>query len=280
MIYRIQYPQKIRGLFLLLMTSLLMISGMSIIQTEAQTTASAVVTANHLNVRDYPNHLTGNIIARIGQNEVYIATAQSSINHWWQLRLSDGRLGWVNGNYITVYNGHLAPVINPGQVAPPIQTTTATVTANHLNVRHIPNPYTGTIIARVSQNEVYTVIGRNANASWWQLRLNDGRLGWVNGNYISLANPGIVPITDNSLPNPPAVTTTGTVTAYFLNVRTAPSALHGLRIEVIANGQVFEVVGRNSTNTWWQIRLNNGGLGWVSGYYFNVVNGHLVPVIL
>lgn len=244
--------------------------------TAAQTTPTAVVTAYHLNVRDYPSPYTGNILTRISRNEVYTVTARSSLNNWWQLRLSDGRLGWVNGVYVTVYNGNLVPVINPNQPTP--TQSFGTVTAFHLNVRHMPNPYTGSIIARISRNEVYAVVGRNADTSWWQLRLNDGRLGWVNGRYLSVSNPHLVPQTDNTTPQPPVVNATGVVTSYFLNVRTAPNAITGARITVIARNQIFPVVGRNASSSWWQIRLGDGRLGWVSGRYFSVTNGHSLPI--
>ncbi len=257
----------------------LLFTGLSTVS--AQVTATAIVTANHLNVRDYPDPYTGNIIARVGLNEAYVITGRSPFNHWWQLRLSDGRLGWVNGNYINIYNGYLVPYVDPGQPViqpPPTTQSYGTVTAYYLNVRQIPNPYTGTIIARITRNEVYAVVGRNLDASWWQLRLTDGRLGWVNGDFLSVTNAQLVPQTDNTTPNPSGASATGVVTSYFLNVRNSPNAIYGARIAVIARGESYAVIGRNSTSTWWQIRLPNGVTGWVSGTYFSVTGGNLVGI--
>ena len=254
---------------------------MGISSISAQVNATAIVTANHLNVRDYPDPYSGNVIARVGLNEVYTVTGRNSFNHWWQLRLSDGRLGWVNGNYITIYNAHLVPYVNPGQPVvqpPPVTQSYGTVTAYYLNVRQIPNPYSGVIIARITRNETYAVVGRNLDSSWWQLRLSDGRLGWVNGDFLTISNAQLVPQTDNTTPNSGGVTTTGVVTAYFLNVRNLPNAIYGVRIAVIARGESYVVIGRNSNSTWWQIRLPNGTSGWVSNGYFSVTNGHLVGI--
>jgi uncharacterized protein YgiM (DUF1202 family) len=242
--------------------------------------ARATVTAWHLNVRDYPDPVVGNVIARIGRGEVYEVTARSSINHWWQLRLPDGRLGWVSGTFIQVTNSHLAPSLDPRAHVP--DSARGSVTASHLNVRHIPNPFTGEIIARVGRGEVYPVVGRNADSSWWQIRLPDTRTGWVNGRYLTLTNAHLVPVTDHTTPTPPAPvpapTITGTVVgAHLLNVRTAPSMIFGGIMAVIGQGQTYTTIGRNFDSSWWQIRIGNT-TGWVSGRFFSVPGGHTLPV--
>jgi uncharacterized protein YgiM (DUF1202 family) len=257
-------------------------SGFAVQEVAAQSGATAVVTAWHLNVRDFPNPVTGQVIARVGRGEVYPVTARSSINHWWQIQLPDGRRGWVNGFYLSISNAHLAPSVHPGTPSPvpaPAEST-GTVTAWHLNVRHIPNPFTGQIIARVGRGEVYPVIGRNANSSWWQIRLPDARTGWVNGLYITVSNRHLVPQTDHTTPTPPPaapITTTGTVTAHFLNVRQTPNPFVNNIIAVIGRGQNYEVIGRNAAGTWWQIRVGST-TGWVSGTFFAVSNPAGIPV--
>ncbi len=247
-----------------------------------QAIPQGVVNTNQLNVRDYPLYPDGNIIARVRQNEVYVLTARSSINYWFQLRLGDGRLGWVNGRYLDIYNAHLIPTIDPGPapnpVPPPAPTQSfGVVTAYYLNVRAIPNWQTGAVLLKVQRNEVYPVVGRNADSSWWQIRLANGTTGWVSGSYLSVTNPQLVPQTDNTVP-PGSITTTATVTAFFLNVRNAPNAAFGSILSVISRNQTYPVVGRTSTNSWWQIRLPNNTTGWVSGLWVYVANPHNVPV--
>lgn len=240
--------------------------------------ATGIVNTPHLNVRSTPDPINGTIIARVGQNESYLVTARSATNNWWQIRLSDGRLGWVNGTYMNIYNGHLVPVINASTGT--TVTSMGTVTAFYLNVRATPDPINGVIIARIQRNETYTVVGRNPNTTsgWYQIRLADGRLGWVNGRYLSVTNAGSVPITDNTVPpqNTPTAAI-GTVTAYYLNVRTAPSASGGSIIGVITRGQVYAVVGRTADMSWWQIQYGNT-TGWVSDRYLSVINYTSVPV--
>jgi uncharacterized protein YgiM (DUF1202 family) len=243
----------------------------------AQNTGTAIITAYHLNVRDYPDPTIGNVIARVGRNEVYPVTGRSPFNNWWQIRLPDGRLGWANGGYMQIYDAHLVPVINPSTVPGPAPVGSfGTVTTSQLNVRDIPNWITGVVIARITRNETYPVVGRNANSSWWQIRLGDGRLGWVNGRYLSVTNPQLVPQTDNTVP-PSPTSAVGTVTANFLNVRSVPNSFSGAIIGVIGRGQSYEVIGRTADFSWWQIRFG-GTTGWVSDAYLSVINAHLVPI--
>ncbi len=47
-----------------------------------------------------------------------------------------------------------------------------------------------------------------------------------------------------------------------LNVRAGPSTLHP-RIGMVTKGERLDVLGKTPDGTWWQIRLNDGTLGWV-----------------
>lgn len=266
-------------IFAVLSASGLMAGSVQVVS--AQAVPVGVVNTPRLNVRDYPQFPTGNVIAQVSEGEVYTITARSSLSYWLQIRLVDGRLGWVNGIYLDVFNPQLIPTIDPGPppVAPPVLPVPATgiVTAYFLNVRAIPDPINGAILARVQRNEVYPVVGRNANSSWWQIRLGSGVLGWVNGGFLSVSNAAAVPVTDNSVP-PGTVTATATVTAFFLNVRDQPSAVFGRVLRVVSQGESFTVIGRNASASWWQVRLPDGTSGWVSGSWVSTVNVQNVPV--
>lgn len=245
-----------------------------------------VVNTARLNVRDYPLYPEGNVITKVSRNEVYVITGRSPFNYWFQIRLSDGRLGWVNGRYLDVYNAQYIPVVDPGPAPVPQPTPVVTpvpvqafgsVTAYFLNVRTIPNPITGPVITRVQRNQVYPVVGKNGNSSWWQIQLPGGALGWVSGTYLTVSNGEFVPITDNSVP-PGTVSATATVSAFFLNVRDQPNAAFGQILAVISRNQTYPVIGRTADNGWWQIRLPDNRVGWVSGFWVMVTGQFAVPV--
>jgi len=64
---------------------------------------------------------------------------------------------------------------------------------------------------------------------------------------------------------------TATINAYILNVRNAPDPVNGTVIARVRRGETYQVVGRNSDSSWWQIALS-GTTGWVSGRYLTVQN--------
>lgn len=151
---------------------------------------------------------------------------------------------------------------------------TATVTASELNVRNAPNPYTGVILFRITRGQTYAVVGKNADSTWLQLNVN-GTTGWVNASYVTAANLGSVPVTDNST-RPTGATATVT-TAYYLNVRQTPDPYNGVILIRITRGDTYAVVGKNADGSWLQLNVN-GTVGWVNSSYVAAVNLQNVPV--
>jgi uncharacterized protein YgiM (DUF1202 family) len=80
-------------------------------------------------------------------------------------------------------------------------------------------------------------------------------------------------------PNSPIFTgASATVTGAFrLNVRNAPNATSGAILTKINRNETYPIVGRNSSNTWWQINVN-GVVGWVNARFITATNTGSVPV--
>ena len=150
---------------------------------------NGTVTADQLNVRTAPDPVDGAVITRVYEGQTYSIIGRNHTGHWWQIRLPDGRTGWVSGAYFRTPAGATnVPVTNTDYVQ-------GTVTAYYLNLRDTPNPFYGRILGQISRGQTYRVIGRNADASWYQLRLPTGLTGWVNAHYLQISDPGRVPIT-------------------------------------------------------------------------------------
>lgn len=162
---------------------------------------------------------------------------------------------------------------------------TATVNTTQLNVRNLPNPYTGAVITRITFGVSYPVIGRNADSSWLQLNVN-GAAGWVNATYVVATNLGSVPITDSGTrptppPPPPPNPQPGanaTVTAFFLNVRQTPDPVNGVIVGRISRGQTYPIIGKNPDSSWLLLNVNNT-VGWVRASFVSATNLGSVPVI-
>jgi uncharacterized protein YraI len=243
--------------------------------------ASATVTTNVLNVRNAPN-LFAPILTRVNFGQTFPVIGRNADTSWLQIN-ANGVVGWVYIIYVQAYNIGGVPITDGGTFPtptpippPPPSGATATVNTSLLNVRNAPNPFTGVVLTRISFGQVYPVIGRNADSSWLQLNVN-GLVGWVNARYVQAFNIGGVPVTDpGTNPVPPPTSSYGTVTAYYLNVRSAPNPF-AARLTVISRGQTYPVIGRTFDSTWVQINVN-GVPGWVNRAYMNVTNIFSVPV--
>jgi uncharacterized protein YraI len=159
-------------------------------------------------------------------------------------------------------------VVVPTQ--PPLPTgASATVTAYRLNVRALPDSVNGQIITRINRLEVYPIVGRTADSAWYLLNIN-GVNGWVYGPFINVVNGTNIPVV-NGQATPvspgPGNPQGNVVTAqpYNVVIRSGPGTQYR-RLGLLPNGASAQFVGRNSSNTWWQINLN-GLVGWVSGQY-------------
>ncbi len=84
----------------------------------------------------------------------------------------------------------------------------------------------------------------------------------------------------NSAADAPAYTgATASVGQYRLNVRDIPTTENSRVVAKINPGETYQVVGRNSSQTWWQVDVE-GVFGWVFGNYVQVANTGRVPVTI
>ena len=244
----------------------------------------------------------------------YLATVRAddgvrvSINGQWIVNEWHGATGQTYTGSITLNSGQYGIVIEYyeatslaylefgiSQTNSPISVTSATATINAyaMNVRDKPDPDFGVVITQVRRGEIYAVVGRTADNSWWQIALS-GTTGWVSGRYVTVTNAWTVPVTDSAylptpvptvppyiygqcpgfLPSRLAVGGWGRVTPGMANnLRAQPSAVSQWLGQIPA-GAVFEVAGGPvcAENTaWWQVRYF-GLIGWTpegqSGTYW------------
>jgi uncharacterized protein YgiM (DUF1202 family) len=227
---------------------------------EAQT-LTAVVATGALNVRSGPGIAYG-VIAVTYQGHVVILLGRNTTSTWAKIRLYSGQEGWVNAGYLypSVPINSL-PVLD-GSTAPPAAPT-GIVNTGALNIRSGPGVAYG-VVTVAYHGQVLTLLGRNANSSWAQVRTNAGVQGWVNASLIT-SNVAIssLPVTDASTPAPTPV---GVVTTSALNVRSGPGVAYGV-VAALSYGQSVYLLARTSDSSWIQVRLFNGVTGWVNGSY-------------
>jgi len=158
----------------------------------------------------------------------------------------------------------------------------ATVTAFRLNVRATPQAPAGTIITKISRNESYPVIGKNADSSWVQIRLDANTIGWISAAFANVSNLQNVPVTSGQAAQPtpePQATPYVANTRTEVNMRQGPSTSFD-RILIVPQNVEVQIIGRNLRATWWQIRYDNT-IGWVSAEFAVIednANLNLIPI--
>ena len=228
----------------------------------------ARIAAHFLNMRN-DSGLHGDVVELISMNQVLPVVGRNSLGTWLQLAHGDLH-AWVNASYVEAENLGRVPVTD-GSPAP-ITSVMATVTTGTLNVRALPRLGSRRLL-KIHEAERYPVLGRSPDEEWLWLNV-DGVNGWSHSNWLDV-QPGLetVPVL-----NEDAVLSDATVTVDYLNVRTGPS-LEGRILQIIVQGEIFAVIGRNADASW--VQLNANGIpGWVSAGYINVLPDlEAVPVI-
>ena len=206
------------------------------------------VTADALNVRSGPSTSYGITTKLYKGDKVEILETS---NGWHKIKASNGKIGWVSGDYIKVSSGSTSQ--------PSTSTTKATVTATSLNVRSGAGT-SYSVITKLSKGTVVDVI-ESASNGWKKVKTSNGTTGWVSGSYLTT---GVVeyPSTDNSTSQ---TSYKATITADSLNVRKGAGTSYSV-ITKLSKGTVVDVL-ESASNGWKKIKTSNGTIGWVSGSY-------------
>jgi cell wall-associated NlpC family hydrolase len=140
--------------------------------------------------------------------------------------------------------------------------TKGTVTASKLNVRTGPGTNYDSFHT-LWQGNVITVIGESNG--WYKIKLSNGKTGWVSSTYLQVSG------TQTPVKN---LSTTGTVTASKLNMRSGPATSYSA-IHTLWQGNTVKVIGES--NGWYKIQLSNGKTGWVSSTYLKLGSSVTTP---
>ncbi|MCP4361598.1 MAG: SH3 domain-containing protein [Chloroflexi bacterium] len=157
----------------------------------------------------------------------------------------------------------------------------ATVNTGALNVRSGPGSEYG-VVDVVYQNNVVTMLGRNADASWIYIRTPNNIEGWVNEDFLTYTInifdlPAIGAPSTTATPTPTYTPTPGStpvtpvpgtavVNTGALNVRSGPGVQYGI-LTAIYQGEVVLLVARNADGSWVLIRTDDLIDGWVNSRY-------------
>ncbi len=150
----------------------------------------ALITTDRLNVRSEPN-AESTIIAKLLRGDRVELTAASNAGDWYEVRLIDDQgLGWISAAFADVVEEEIALE----DASPALAAAAAEVSApvlfevliigDRLNVRAEPG-LGGAVVAKLLQGNQVPVIGSTADASWYEVLLDDGTAAWIAAEYAS-----------------------------------------------------------------------------------------------
>jgi uncharacterized protein YgiM (DUF1202 family) len=216
------------------------------------------------------------VVAIIYRNQVVTLIGRNADSTWVKIVVPNNVVGWVNPAYlISSVPVASLPVVDAA-VPPAPGGPTAAVATGALNVRSGPD-VGFPVLTVVTQGQALALLGRNSASTWAYVTAPNGVKGWVNASLITPTVPiSSLPITENVIPTPaplptgtavPPTTPTPVPAPYAvvvtgaLNGRSGPDVAYNV-VAVVHYGDQLQLIGRNASSSWAQLKLTNGTVGW------------------
>jgi N-acetylmuramoyl-L-alanine amidase len=194
----------------------------------------AVSQEDRLRVRLSPSR-DGRIVGHLSKGEV---VSVLETNGDWRKVVTSSLIGWVSSSYLSSYHRKEATE------------KTGWVTADSLNVRARPS-LTAERVGKVTYGEQVTITDKQEN--WYQILMNNGKVGWVSSEYISTASKTASSFVTVLYPN--------------VNIRALPSL--GSPIQAMAQyGERYRMLGK--IGNWYEIEIPKQGIGYIAGWLVSV----------
>jgi len=171
---------------------------------------------------------------------------------------------------LLIVSGTVSPVMGyfPPQIQPP--GIIVTVTAPTVNLRSGPGTNYA-VVGSANQGASLTVLGRNEQTTWLQVRTPNQTTGWVFAQLVALdpaigSVPVVTQVVAPVVTQAPAPTTSGkscTVTSATANVRSGPGTTYQV-VTFVTQGAVLAILDKSAASDWLYIRTPNNVSGWVS----------------
>ncbi len=231
-----------------------------------------------------------------GKQAVVVGRSQDGL--WWAIDVpvATSKVGWVSGAWVTIQGAESVAILP----APPVPPSTAIVPPgpNDPQATAIANTYVRSgpgsnypAYGIVEFGKSGRVIGRNAESTWFVVRLDPAAVGagygWVEAATVQTKNVGEVVVVKASpapvieVPPAPPAGAPSVTAADFVNVRAGPATTYPV-LFAAPPGSTGVATARSADGEWWQVQIPTkyilSGLGWVSRYYVNTFHTDGLPV--
>ncbi len=209
---------------------------------------TGTVTADLLNIRSLAS-ASSPVVTQVSQGEVLDLISYDG--SWYEIKTSDGKTGFANGNYISP---------NPAYYGK--------VTASSLMVRSS----TGTsspVISKLKKDSVVELLAYDG--SWYKVITPEGHTGYASANYI---------VADNSLTSPvvtkePAYDLGCGYVSCNLTRLHESTGEYSTVTALLTKGEKLQFLAYDGA--WYKVRRENGQEGYVSVYFVTLTENGVSP---
>ncbi|MDR7237340.1 N-acetylmuramoyl-L-alanine amidase [Neobacillus drentensis] len=223
--------------------------GKSVAATDSISINTGIVNGDTLNIRQEPS-TSSPVIGRLTHGTSVIIYSKQ--NNWLEVGFTNLR-GWVSSEFIESLSSDAKPGSSPKQK----NSMTGTVTANSLSVRSGPSLNT-TLLGSVSMGQSFAIVNEQNN--WAKIEYKTGSFGWVAGWFLEKK-------TVKSQSGQAVKESIITIIHTGTNIRKGPHVQSAV-VERANKGGKFHV--NTVINDWYEIKLNNGKLGYVAGWLVSI----------
>ena len=216
------------------------------------------VTASTLNVRSGAG-TSYSVVTKVYKGDK--VNLLESLNGWYKIKLSNGKVGWVSSDYITKINNSNNDSSNNNSQSGTSISGYGKVTASALNVRSGAGTSYSVVTKAYKGDKVELLESSNG---WYKIKLSSGKVGWASSDYITKINNS----SNNNSQSGTSISGYGKVTASALNVRSGAGTSYSV-VTKAYKGDKVELL--ESSNGWYKIKLSSGKVGWASSDYITKI---------
>lgn len=165
-------------------------------KTEDPTTVTA--STGHINA-DYVNLRKGAgtsyaVVTTMRENTALTLVSETEKSGWYNIKLSDGKTGWVSKTYVTIdkkANSGSSSGGNSGSSSGGTSTDKSTgyVNTDYVNLRSGAGT-SYSIVTTMRKDTKFTYVSTTASNGWYNIELTDGKKGWALGDYLTKDSGG------------------------------------------------------------------------------------------
>lgn len=238
------------------------------VASAAATTESGYVNTDGVNFRKGAG--TGNgVIKTLSKNTAFTFVSTTATNGWYNIKLSDGTTGWIYGEYVT------KGTPSGGSSGGTSTENPATVTAStgHINSDYV-NLRSGagtsySIVTTMRENTTLTLVSETEKSGWYNVKLSDGKTGWVSKTYVTIDKQANSGGSTGSTTGGGSGTTdkaAGHVNTDYVNLRKGAGTSYSI-VTTMRENTKFTYISTTAANGWYNIELTDGKSGWALGDY-------------